>query len=89
MCGFAGFLTADVSALGSPQAVATRMALAVIARGPNPVIASAARQSTALVHPPWIAAAFGLAMTGEWRPRDDGGAVSLTFSCKNTQCVSK
>ena len=35
MCGFAGFLTADASALGSPEAVATRMALAIAHRGPD------------------------------------------------------
>ena len=35
MCGFAGFLTTDVGALGSPEAVATRMALAIQHRGPD------------------------------------------------------
>ena len=35
MCGFAGFLTADVGTLGSPEAVATRMALAIQHRGPD------------------------------------------------------
>ena len=35
MCGFAGFLTADVGVLGSPEAVATRMALAIQHRGPD------------------------------------------------------
>ena len=35
MCGFAGFLTTDVGVLGSPEAVATRMALAIQHRGPD------------------------------------------------------
>ena len=35
MCGFTGFLTADASALGSPEAVVTRMALAIAHRGPD------------------------------------------------------
>ena len=35
MCGLAGFLTTDVGALGSPEAVATRMALAIQHRGPD------------------------------------------------------
>ena len=35
MCGFAGFLATDVGALGSPEAVATRMAVAIEHRGPD------------------------------------------------------
>jgi len=35
MCGFAGFLTTDPDPLGSPKAVATRMALAIQHRGPD------------------------------------------------------
>ncbi len=35
MCGFSGFLTADAGALGNPEAVATRMALAIAHRGPD------------------------------------------------------
>ena len=35
MCGFAGFLTTDAGVLGSPEAVATRMALAIQHRGPD------------------------------------------------------
>ena len=35
MCGFAGFLTSDASALGSPEAIATQMAKAIEHRGPD------------------------------------------------------
>lgn len=35
MCGFAGFLTAGVNVLGSPEAVVTGMALAIQHRGPD------------------------------------------------------
>lgn len=35
MCGFAGFLTVDTSALGRAEAVATRMAPAIAHRGPH------------------------------------------------------
>lgn len=53
MCGFAGFLTADASALGSPQAVATRMALAIAHRGPDDAGAWAdAQAGIALGHRP-------------------------------------
>ena len=35
MCGFAGFLTADASTLGSLEAIATQMAKAIEHRGPD------------------------------------------------------
>ena len=35
MCGFTGFLTDDATVLGSPEAVVTRMALAIAHRGPD------------------------------------------------------
>ena len=35
MCGFAGFLTASASALGSLEAIATQMAKAIEHRGPD------------------------------------------------------
>ena len=35
MCGFAGFLTVDASALDSMKALANRMALAIAHRGPD------------------------------------------------------
>ena len=35
MCGFGGFLTADASAWGSPEAIATQMAKTIKHRGPD------------------------------------------------------
>jgi hypothetical protein len=45
-------------------------------RDAHSVIASAARQSTALVSPRWIATACGLAMTKEWIPTARGLAMT-------------
>lgn len=35
MCGFAGFLSADLTVLGNPRVVVTRMALSIAHRGPD------------------------------------------------------
>ncbi len=55
MCGFAGFLTTDAGALGRPEAVATRMALAIARRGPDDAAVGAKKNySTQQVAPKLI-----------------------------------
>ena len=80
MCGFAGFLTADTSTSGSPEAIATQIAKAIEHRGPDDSGACADAQAgiapgfrrlyiidlSLAGHQPMASSAGHLALNSDW-----------------------